>query len=154
MFNYYVYITAMVTSLFLISLYTLTILLLLKMFGWKIPQKYCFNKFQWIKWNTFYLLTMFKLLVILYMIIYDYTIYDQYYIVIITSILQGLDQKNHFYEGWSWFKFSNLGLALSMALIFNTSVAPFLPSWIGLKDCSNFYWRLVSPTETTMLRGT
>ena len=30
--------------------------------------------------------------------------------VIITSILQGFDKKNHFFEGWSWLKLNNLGL--------------------------------------------
>ena len=29
--------------------------------------------------------------------------------VIITLILQGFDQKNHFFKGWSWFKFDNFG---------------------------------------------
>ena len=43
--------------------------------------------------------------------------------VILTSILQGFDQKKHFFEGWSWFNFNNLGLALSMALKFYTSLA-------------------------------
>ena len=43
--------------------------------------------------------------------------------IIITSILQGFDQKNHFFENWSWFKFSNMGLALGMTLAFYTSVA-------------------------------
>ena len=32
--------------------------------------------------------------------------------VMITSILQGFDQKNQFFEGCSWFKFNNLVLAL------------------------------------------
>ena len=31
--------------------------------------------------------------------------------VMITLILYGLDQKNHFFKGWFWFKFDNLGLA-------------------------------------------
>ena len=43
--------------------------------------------------------------------------------VIVTSTLQGFDQKNDFFEGWSSFKFNNLGLALGMALKFYTSVA-------------------------------
>ena len=43
--------------------------------------------------------------------------------VIVTSTLQGFAQKNDFFEGWSWFKFNNLGLALGMALRFYTSVA-------------------------------
>ena len=42
--------------------------------------------------------------------------------VIITSILQGFDLKNRFFEGWSWFKFNNFGLALGIALKFYTSV--------------------------------
>ena len=43
--------------------------------------------------------------------------------VIITSILEGSDQKKHFFEGCFCFKFNNLGLALGMALKFNTNVA-------------------------------
>ena len=43
--------------------------------------------------------------------------------VIITSILEGSDQKKHFFEGCFCFKFNNLGLALGMALKFNTKVA-------------------------------
>ena len=35
---------------------------------------------------------------------------------IINSMLQGFDQKNHFFEEWSWFRFNNLGLRLAMAL--------------------------------------
>ena len=42
--------------------------------------------------------------------------------VIITSIWQGFDQKNHFFEGWSFLEFNNLGLALDMALKSYTSV--------------------------------
>ena len=37
---------------------------------------------------------------------------------------KGLDQKNNFFlEGWSWFKFNNLGLSLGMGLKFYTNVA-------------------------------
>ena len=43
--------------------------------------------------------------------------------VIITLILQGFDQENHFSKGWSWLKLNNLGLAVGMALKFFTSVA-------------------------------
>ena len=43
--------------------------------------------------------------------------------VIITLILYGFDQKNHFFEGWSLFKFNNLGLALGMTLKCYASVA-------------------------------
>ena len=34
-----------------------------------------------------------------------------------------MTRKNTFFEGWSWFEFNNLGLALGMALEFYTSVA-------------------------------
>ena len=43
--------------------------------------------------------------------------------VVIASTLQEFNQKNHFFERWSWFKFNNLGLALDLALKFYTSVA-------------------------------
>ena len=43
--------------------------------------------------------------------------------VIIISILYGFDQKNHFFERWSCFKFNNLGLEPGIALQFYTSVA-------------------------------
>ena len=43
--------------------------------------------------------------------------------VIITSILWGFHQKNEFFEGCSWFKLNNLGLALGMVLKFYTSDA-------------------------------
>ena len=34
--------------------------------------------------------------------------------VFIASILSGFEKKIKFYEGCSWFKFNNLGLALGM----------------------------------------
>ena len=43
--------------------------------------------------------------------------------VVITSILQGFDRENHFFEELSWFKFNNLGLALGVNLKFYTFVA-------------------------------
>ena len=43
--------------------------------------------------------------------------------LIITPILEGFDLKKRFFEGCFWFKFNNLGLALGMALKFNTNVA-------------------------------
>ena len=44
--------------------------------------------------------------------------------VIITSNLQGLDQKKlFFFDGWSWFKFNNLGMALGVTLKFYISVS-------------------------------
>ena len=42
--------------------------------------------------------------------------------VIITSILYQFDQKSHFFEWWSWFKFKNLRLALDMTSKFFTNV--------------------------------
>ena len=38
-------------------------------------------------------------------------------------ITKGFGQKNRFFEGWSWFKFNNLGLARATNLTFYTSVA-------------------------------
>ena len=42
--------------------------------------------------------------------------------VMMPSILQGSDQKKHFFEEWPWFKFNSLGLALGMTLKFYTDV--------------------------------
>ena len=39
------------------------------------------------------------------------------------KLFSGFDQKNTFFEGWSWFKFNNLGLALGIALEFYTGLA-------------------------------
>ena len=36
--------------------------------------------------------------------------------IIITSIFWGFDQKTHFFERWSWFKFNNLWLILTIGL--------------------------------------
>ena len=57
--------------------------------------------------------------------------------VIITSILYGFDHKNQFFEGCSWFKFNNLGLALDMALKFYTSLVK------GLKLKFRKFWGLL-----------
>ena len=57
--------------------------------------------------------------------------------VIIISILQGFDQKNHFFDRWSWFKFNNLELALGIALKFYTSVPK------GLKLKVRKFWGLI-----------
>ena len=46
--------------------------------------------------------------------VFSYKGYD----VIFLWCHQKIDQKNHFFEGRSWFKFRNLGLALSMVLKF------------------------------------
>ena len=44
----------------------------------------------------------------------------------IKLVLSGFDQKNGFFEGWSWFKFHNLGLALGTNLKFYTSLSKLL----------------------------
>ena len=51
---------------------------------------------------------------------YDVIIFVHY---ITTTILKGFDQKKTFFEGCTWFKFNNLGVALGIALKFYTSVA-------------------------------
>ena len=89
------------------------------------------------------------------------------FIEVITSLCKDSTRKNTFFERWSWFKFNNLGLALSMTLKFYSSVGkglklkvrkifgvnsyvcrsyrgrtgrkPFWhPSWIGLKASFEF----------------
>ena len=71
--------------------------------------------------------------------------------VTITLLLQGFDQINHYFEGWSWFKFNNLGLALGMALKCSTRVA------IGLKlKERKFSWFIPTFVEVTrekLVRG-
>ena len=59
--------------------------------------------------------------------------------VIITSILLGFDQKNRFFEEWSWFKVNNLGLALGGK--FYTS----LSKWLKLKV--RRFWGLILTFE-------
>ena len=54
--------------------------------------------------------------------------------VIITSTLEGLGQKNQFFEGCSWFKLNNLGLGLGMTLMFYKNVAK------GLKLKVRKFW--------------
>ena len=67
--------------------------------------------------------------------------------VIITSFLQGFEQKNLFlFKGCSWFKFNNLGLALSMSFKFYTSVAK------GLKLKVRKFWGLIH-TFVEVTRG-
>ena len=48
-----------------------------------------------------------------------------------------LTRKIAFFEGWSWFKFNNLGLALGTNLKFYTSVAK------GLKLKVRKFWGLI-----------
>ena len=40
-----------------------------------------------------------------------------------SQFYKGLTRKTASFEGWSWFKFNNLGLALATNLKFKTSVA-------------------------------
>ena len=64
--------------------------------------------------------------------------------VIITSILWGFNQKNRFFDGWSWFKFNNLGLAAGKNLKFCASVAK------GLKlKVRKFWWTNPTFVEVT-----
>ena len=42
-----------------------------------------------------------------------------------------MSRKTAFFEGWPWFKFNNLGLALGMGLKFYTSVAKGLKLKVG-----------------------
>ena len=42
--------------------------------------------------------------------------------VIITELYTELTRKTDFFEGWSWLKFNNLSLVLSMALNFCSCV--------------------------------
>ena len=48
-----------------------------------------------------------------------------------------MTRKTASFEGWSWFKFNNLGLALGTNLRFYTSVAK------GLKLQVRKFWRLI-----------
>ena len=48
-----------------------------------------------------------------------------------------LTRETTFFEGWSWFKFNNLGLALGASLKFYTSVAK------GLKLKVRKFWGLI-----------
>ena len=62
--------------------------------------------------------------------------------VIIALILKGFDQKNQFFEGLSWFKFSNMGLALSMTLKFYTSMEKGLK--LKIRNC---WWLIPTLAE-------
>ena len=48
-------------------------------------------------------------------------------------------RKNAFFEGWSWFRFNNLGLALGKNLKFYTSVAKGLKLKVRKFWGTNFY---------------
>ena len=52
-----------------------------------------------------------------------------------------MNRKTTFFEGWSWFKLNNYGLALGMDLKFYTSVAK------GLKLKVRKFWRLIPTFE-------
>ena len=57
--------------------------------------------------------------------------------ITITSILQGFDQKNLFFEGYPWFSFKDLALTLVMVLNSYTKVAK------GLKLKVRKFWGLI-----------
>ena len=66
--------------------------------------------------------------------------------VVTTSILQGFDQNSCFFEGWSWFKFNNLGLIWYKLEITGEKLVGGLfapPSWKGLKQnyLSRYFFR-------------
>ena len=52
-----------------------------------------------------------------------------------------MTRKTAIYEGWSWFKFDNLGLALGTNLKFYTNVAK------GLKRKVRKFWELIPMFE-------
>ena len=54
---------------------------------------------------------------------------------------KNLTKKNAFFEGWSWFRFSNLRLALGTNLKFYTVVAK------GLKLKVRKFWELIPTFE-------
>ena len=74
--------------------------------------------------------------------------------VIITSMLQGFDQKNDFFEGWSWFEFYNLRLAQGMTLKFYTGLAKGLKTksqkvfGASFYVCRNYREKLVEGAGT------
>ena len=55
-----------------------------------------------------------------------------------SQFYKDLTRKTAFFEEWSWFKFSNLGLALGTNLKFYASVAK------GLKTKVRKFWRIIS----------
>ena len=71
--------------------------------------------------------------------------------VIITSILQDLTRKTSFLEGWSWFKFNNLGLALGIKLAFYTSVVKGLK--LKLKRFLGLIPTFVEVTKENLVGG-
>ena len=63
-------------------------------------------------------------------------------------LYKDLTRRNNFFEGCSWFKFNNLGLALGMALKCYTSVAK------GLKlKVRTFWWLFVEVTKEKLVGG-
>ena len=53
------------------------------------------------------------------------------------DVIMNLTRKTAFFEGWPWFKFNNLGLALGTNLTFYTSMAK------GLKLKVRNFWMLI-----------
>ena len=53
------------------------------------------------------------------------------------QLYKDLTRKTAFFEGWSWLKFNNLGLALGTNLKFNTSLSK------GLKLKVRKFWGLI-----------
>ena len=68
-----------------------------------------------------------------------------------TQFYKDLSKKDAFFEGWSWFKLNNYGLALGMDLKFYTSLAK------GLKLKGWKFWGLIytfaEVTEEKLVQG-
>ena len=63
--------------------------------------------------------------------------------VITTSIFKDLTRKTAFFEGWSWFKFNDLGLALGTNLTLDTRYKLYTSVAKGLKSKVRKFWRLI-----------
>ena len=63
--------------------------------------------------------------------------------VITTSIFKDLTRKTAFFEGWSWFKFNDLGLALGTNLTLDTRYKLYISVTKGSKLKVRTFWRLI-----------
>ena len=62
----------------------------------------------------------------------------------LSQFYEDLIRKTNFFEGWSWFQFSNLVMVLVMSWRFYTSVAKWLK--LGFKKC---LWLIPTFVEVT-----
>ena len=70
---------------------------------------------------------------------------------VIITFYKDLTIKTNFFEGWSRFKFNNLGLALGMALRFYTSVAKLLK--LKVRKFLELITTFVEVTEEKLVGG-